>query len=76
MKILIIAQVAISVLLMVSILMQNRGASLSGIFGGSDNVFRTKRGVEKILFISSIILAVLFLLVSLLAMVINSRLTS
>ncbi len=55
-----IAQVAVSVLLIFSILLQNRGAGLGGIFGGEGNVYRTKRGVEKGLFISSIILGIIF----------------
>lgn len=58
-------QIAVSVLLMLAILLQNRGVGLSGIFGGSGNVYRTKRGLEKKLFISTIVLAVLFFAVSL-----------
>ena len=50
---------------MVAILLQNRGVGLSGVFGGSGNIYRTKRGVEKKLFIATIILAVLFFAVSL-----------
>lgn len=40
--------------------MQTRGAGLSGVFGGSNAVFRTKRGIEKTLFTSTIVLAVIF----------------
>ncbi|MFA5359577.1 MAG: preprotein translocase subunit SecG [Patescibacteria group bacterium] len=65
MKNLQIVQIAIAVLLMLAILLQNRGAGLSGVFGGSGNIYRTKRGVEKKLFIATIILAVLFFAVSL-----------
>ena len=60
-----IAQIVIAVLLMLAILSQNRGAGLSGIFGGTGNIYRAKRGVEKKLFIATIILAVLFLSISL-----------
>jgi len=60
-----IAQIVIAVLLMLAILLQNRGVGLSGVFGGSGNIYRTKRGVEKKLFISTIILSVLFFLISL-----------
>jgi preprotein translocase subunit SecG len=55
-----ISQIVVSVLLIVVILMQNRGTGLSGIFGGSSNVFQTKRGIEKILFRATIVLAILF----------------
>ena len=64
-KILQIIQIAIGVLLMLSILLQNRGAGLSGIFGGSGNIYRTKRGLEKKLFIATIVLSVIFFSVSL-----------
>ncbi len=65
-----ILQIAISILLMLAILLQNRGSGLSNIFGGSGNVYRTKRGLEKKLFIATIILAVLFLIVSLAGIII------
>ena len=55
-----IAQIAVSVLLIISILLQNRGAGLCGIFGGEGNVYRTKRGLEKGLFVSTIIFAIIF----------------
>lgn len=68
MKLLKIAQIVIAVLLMLSILLQNRGTGLSGLFGGSDNVYRTKRGIEKILFIATIVLAAIFFLVALIGL--------
>lgn len=55
-----IAIMAVAVVLITVILLQNRGTGLSGIFGGSSAVFQTKRGVEKILFITTIVLAILF----------------
>jgi len=60
-----IAQIVISVLLVISILLQNKGTGLSEVFGGSSNVFLTKRGLEKKLFYSTIILAILFFGISL-----------
>ena len=55
-----ILQIIVSVLLITSILLQNRGTGLGGVFGGSGAVYRTKRGAEKILFIATIVLAALF----------------
>ena len=55
-----ITQVVLAVLLMASILLQSRGAGLSGIFGGANSIYRTKRGIEKTLFYSTIVLAALF----------------
>ncbi len=66
-----IAQIVIAVLLVAVILMQNRGAGVSGIFGGSDGVYRTKRGVEKILFRATVVLAALFLAISLARLIIS-----
>ena len=60
-NILNIAQLIISVLLIIAILMQSRGASLGGVFGGGGDVYRTQRGAEKFIFTTTIILAVLFL---------------
>lgn len=56
-----IFQVIVSIGLIVVILLQSRGSGLSGIFGGSGAVFRTKRGIEKTLFTLTIILAIFFL---------------
>jgi len=61
-----IIQIIIAFFLVVSILLQNRGSGLSGIFGGGGNVYLAKRGLEKILFVATIILSVLFFGVSLL----------
>jgi len=55
-----IAQLVISLLFVLAILLQNRGTGLGGVFGGEGNVYRTKRGVEKGLFIATIVLAAVF----------------
>lgn len=60
-----IVQLVTAVLLMLSILLQNKGGSLSGVFGGSGNVYTSKRGFDKILFYATIVLAAIFFLVSL-----------
>ncbi len=57
-----IAQIIVSLLLIIGILMQQRGGGLSTVFGGDGSVYRTRRGVEKIIFIATIVLAVLFFL--------------
>lgn len=60
-NILNIIQIFIAILLMTVILLQSRGAGLSTAFGGEGNIYRTKRGFEKTLFIATIVLSVLFL---------------
>ena len=59
-QVIFISQIVVSVLLILSILLQHRGAGLSAVFGGSGNIYRTKRGLEKGLFLATIILAILF----------------
>ncbi len=58
------AQVALSVLLIGAILLQQRGAGLGGAFGGDSfsSTFYKRRGLEKLLFNATIALAVLFAL--------------
>jgi len=73
MKYLQIAQPIIAILLIVSILLQNRESGLSGVFGGGGTVFRTKRGLEKILFTATIVLAVIFIGISLASLVFGSQ---
>jgi preprotein translocase subunit SecG len=60
-----IVLIVVAILLMTAILMQNRGAGLGGVFGGTGGVYLTKRGLEKKLFIATIVLAVIFILLSL-----------
>lgn len=55
-----IIQMILSVLLMVAILLQQRGSGLGAAFGGGSEVFRTKRGVEKLLHYATIAIAILF----------------
>jgi len=55
-----IIQLISAVLLIVFVLIQQRGAGLGGVFGGEGGVYRTKRGAEKVLFITTIVLAVVF----------------
>lgn len=60
MEFLQIAEVIVACLLIIAVLLQNRGGGLSGIFGGQDSVYSVKRGAEKIIFIATIILSVMF----------------
>jgi len=62
---LIIAQMVLSVALTMILLLQVRGGGLGGIFGQADTVYRTKRGLEKTLFQLTIVLVVLFAVISL-----------
>jgi preprotein translocase subunit SecG len=63
-----IAQIVLSVALILTILIQVRGGGLGGIFGQADSVYRTRRGVEKTLFQITIVLIVLFVIISIVSL--------
>ncbi len=63
-----IIQIVLSIALILAILLQVRGGGLGGIFGQADTVYRTRRGVEKTLFQLTIILVVLFIVVSVISL--------
>jgi protein translocase SecG subunit len=69
-KIVNIAQLVIAALLCVGILLQQRGTGLSSAFGGGGNVYFKKRGAEKVIFIATIVLSVLFILSAIIRMAI------
>lgn len=60
-----IAQFILGVLLVLAILLQNRGAGLGGVFGGSGGVYLAKRGLEKKLFTATVVISILFFAISL-----------
>ncbi len=62
---LLIAQLLLAIALIAVILMQVKGGGLGGIFGQPDSVYRTRRGLEKTLLQVTIVLVVLFVILSL-----------
>ena len=64
-----IIQIVLASVLIVAILLQQKGAGLGGVFGGSSNIYSTKRGVDKILFYTTIVTAVVFFTISLVRLV-------
>jgi preprotein translocase subunit SecG len=56
-----IALIIISVLLILSVILQSKGAGLGGLTGAdTGSIFTARRGVERTLFWVTIILSVLF----------------
>jgi preprotein translocase subunit SecG len=49
-----------AVLTILLILLQQRGASLGAGFGSSGELYTTRRGLEKSLFVATIVFAVIF----------------
>jgi protein translocase SecG subunit len=70
-KIINIAEIIVALVLIVSILLQNRGSGLSGTFGGDFGGYYTKRGMEKFLFVFSIILSSLFVILAVVSLIIG-----
>jgi preprotein translocase subunit SecG len=66
MSALVVAQMILAVALVASILLQQRGTGLGGAFGGEVTAYRSRRGIERTLFRMTIVLAVLFVIFSLL----------
>lgn len=55
-----VVQLVLSGLLILVVLLQQKGSGLSGVFGGSSNVYSTKRGIDKILHIATIVISIVF----------------
>lgn len=60
-----IIQFILAALLVTAILLQQKGTGLSGVFGGSSNIYSTKRGVDKVLYLSTIVISIVFFTLSL-----------
>ncbi|HZS42685.1 MAG TPA: preprotein translocase subunit SecG [Candidatus Paceibacterota bacterium] len=65
-------EIVLSILLIVAILLQQSDASVGAAFGGDNfsSVHRTRRGFERTLFISTIVISILFALSAFLALVV------
>ncbi len=65
-----VVQIVLSVILIVLVLLQQNEASVGAAFGGSDDggMTHTRRGPEKAIFIGTIIVAILFAVSSVLAL--------
>ncbi|NCS99294.1 preprotein translocase subunit SecG [Candidatus Parcubacteria bacterium] len=70
-----IIQIILSVILVAGILLQSSAAGLGGALGGgSDNVdagYHTRRGSEKTLFNGTVVVAILFVIVSIISFIIG-----
>lgn len=64
-NILLYVQLIVCVLVVISILLQNRAEGLGKMFGGGGEVYRTKRGFEKFLYYFTIFLTLLLVTISL-----------
>jgi len=66
-------QIIIAIILIVLILLQERGSGLSGVFGGQGSEFyQARRGLERFIFILTIILVAVFIVLSILNVAIKA----
>jgi len=61
---LLVIQIIVSAALIIIILMQASGSGIGTAFGGSESVYRSKRGVEKLFVYLTVLLAVVFFILS------------
>lgn len=66
------AQIVVSILLVIFILLQQRGTALGSAFGGGGGggSYATRRGLQKKIYIATIVLASLFIILGLLNLLI------
>lgn len=69
-QVLLIAQIVLSVIITVSILLQAQGAGLGTTWGGGGETYHTKRGLERVLVYVTIGSIVLFTILSVAALLI------
>lgn len=63
--------IIISAGLITLILLQAKGSSLGGIFGGDGAVYRSKRGLERTLFHATIGVAIVFFILALVVVLLS-----
>lgn len=64
-----ILQMILAAILIGSIILQSRGSTNGMTFGGSGETYRAKKGIERVLFYSTIVSAALFAAVSVIALI-------
>ncbi len=72
MNLLLLGQIVISVVLIALILLQERSSGLSPVLGGSGGApYQTRRGLEKLIFIATIVAGIAFAVLAILHLVIK-----
>ncbi len=68
-----IAQTVVAVIIIAFILLQERSSGLSGFLGGGDSggFYQARRGMERVVFIGTIALSVLFVVLAIVQLVVH-----
>jgi len=69
--ILFYSQIAVSVILIVLVVIQQRGTALGAGFGGGGEIYSTKRGAQKKIYYATIAVATIFLVLGMLNILIQ-----
>lgn len=59
---LLVAQVTLAILIVSCVLLQSQGSGLGAAMGGGGETFHTRRGLEKVIFYTTIVGVILFAL--------------
>lgn len=61
-----VVQIAVAIIVIILVLLQERSSGSSGVFGGGNEggMYQTRRGIEKILFIATVVCLALFIATS------------
>lgn len=65
-----VLQIILGILLILVIIIQQKGSGIGTSFGGDMSFYRTKRGAEKLLFYVTIVIAMSFTIFSLIGLVV------
>jgi protein translocase SecG subunit len=71
--VLLVAQIILSILITGAILLQAQGSGLGSTWGGGGETYHTRRGLEKVIFIFTIIAVGLFIVLSIVHLVLQAR---
>ena len=63
-------QIAVSVILIILIAVQQRGTALGSAFGGGGEFYSARRGIQKKIYYATVVVAGLFITLSILSLVI------
>ncbi|MCB0114798.1 MAG: preprotein translocase subunit SecG [Caldilineaceae bacterium] len=68
---LMIATIIVAITLIGVVLLQGQNSGLGSAFGGDSSIYRTRRGVEKTIFNMTVVLATIFLILSLITVMVQ-----
>lgn len=64
-----VMEIILGILLVILILLQSKGTGIGSTFGGDMGFYATKRGAEKMMFVSTVVVATLFLILPIIELI-------